>query len=111
MVEAILRLDLPKNLEVFAYLVNIIGTLGDQISTRVGLTREGIYEARPSVRWLISNGLWLPLDLLVVTLGIGIPFLLTRSFRNLPLKGLVAYPLIFGLIRLGACIWNLSLII
>ncbi|MBS7631184.1 hypothetical protein KEJ47_06375 [Candidatus Bathyarchaeota archaeon] len=109
--EVILSPGRPINIEVFAYVLSVVGTLGDQISTMIGLTKEGIYESNPFVRQLISNGLWLPLDLAVVILGIGIPFLLIRSFRHPSLKGLIAYPLVFGLVRLGACVWNLSLII
>ena len=109
--EDILKLDNSINIEIFAYVLSVIGTLGDHISTMIGLTKDGIYESNPFVRQLISNGLWLPVDLAVVILGIVIPFLLIRSFRHPSLRGLIAYPLVFGLIRLGACLWNFTLII
>lgn len=109
--EVILSLGRPINLEIFAYILSVVGTLGDHISTMIGLTKDGIYESNPFVCQLISNGLWLPVDLGIVILGIGIPFLLIRGFRHPSLRGLIAYPLVFGLVRLGACLWNLSLII
>jgi len=58
----------------------------------------------------MAQGLWLPLDLVLIAVGIAIPYLLLRLSGGSSLRGLLAYPLVLGAIRLGACIWNLSLI-
>ena len=98
-------------LELASYLMLIIGTLGDHISTVVALTRPYIYETNPLTVKLMEAGLWLPVDLVLIALGIGIPYLIIRSTDNEAFRALLAYPLIHGLVRFGACIWNFSLVL
>ena len=81
-------------LEAFSYLMLIAGTLGDHLSTVIALER----------------GLWLPVDIVLIILGIGVPYLLIRLTKDKSFRALFAYPLLHGLIRLGACLWNFSLI-
>lgn len=89
----------------------VAGTLGDHVSTVVGLTRPYIYEANPFTFKLMARGLWLPVDLVLIALGIAIPYLLIRLKRRPHFKALLAYPLVHGALRLGACLWNISLIL
>jgi len=96
--------------EAFAYVLLIVGTFGDHISTMIALQFPYIYETSEFTVALMSKGLWLPFDLILITLGIAIPYLITRIKRGGPYIGLLAYPIVLGAIRLGACVWNLSLI-
>jgi hypothetical protein len=96
--------------EALAYILLIVGTLGDHVSTMIALRLPYIYETNQFTALLMSKGLWLPFDLLLIALGIAIPYFALRVKRGVPLTGLLAYPLVLGAIRLGACIWNLSLI-
>lgn len=89
----------------------VVGTVGDHISTVVALTRPYIYESNPFTVQLMERNLWLPVDIVLVILGIGVPFLLIRLTKRQSFRALLAYPLVHGLVRLGACIWNFSLII
>ena len=98
-------------LEAFSYLMLVVGTVGDHISTVVALTRPYIYESNPFTVQLMERNLWLPVDIVLVILGIGVPFLLIRLTKRQSFRALLAYPLVHGLVRLGACIWNFSLII
>jgi hypothetical protein len=50
-------------------------------------------------------------DITLIALGIAIPYLLIRLTKNKSFRALLAYPLLHGLIRLGACLWNFSLIV
>lgn len=99
------------NLEVFSYIILVMGTLGDHVSTVVTLARPYIYESNPVIVKLMARGLWLPLDIALIALGIAVPYLLIRVTKRQEFKALLAYPLVHGLIRLGACLWNFSLII
>ena len=98
-------------LEAFSYLMLVVGTMGDHISTVIALTRPYIYESNPFTVQLMERNLWLPVDIVLVILGIGVPFLLIRLTKRQSFRALLAYPLVHGLVRLGACIWNFSLII
>jgi hypothetical protein len=110
-VGTILGLERRLRLEIFAYIMIVSGTLGDHFSTVVALARPYIYEANPFTVQLMARGLWLPLDILLIIAGILIPYLLIRLARRPYANALLAYPIVYGIIRLGACFWNLSLIV
>jgi len=97
-------------LEVFSYLMLVVGTLGDHVSTVIALTRPYIYETNPVTVRLMERGLWLPVDIVLVALGIVVPYFLIRMTKKPSFRGILVYPLVHGLVRLAACIWNFSLI-
>jgi len=88
----------------------IIGVIGDQLTTRIGLTIPGLYESNSITSTLIGLGLWLPLDLLILTITIGTPIILLKRF-NLKNRFIsLFYPLTLGTCRLITTICNLLLI-
>ena len=109
--EAIQGIQRGPRLEVLAYILLVAGTLGDHLSTVIATERPYIYEANPFTVKLMALGLWLPIDLVLIAVGILIPYLLIRRMGHPSFKGLLAYPLVLGAVRLGACIWNFSLIV
>jgi hypothetical protein len=94
-------------LEVFACLLLVIGVLGDHLSTMMVLSKPSTYEANPIVASLMEEGLWLPLDAVMMAAGLVIPQLLMRIERRFRI--LFLYPLIHGLLRLSMALWNLHL--
>ena len=108
--KSIPRIGKRLGLEFIAYITLMAGTFGDHMSTVITLARPYIYEANPFTVKLMAKGLWLPFDLILVAVGIAIPYLLIRLTRRTCFKALLAYPLLHGMIRLGACVWNFSLI-
>uniref|UniRef100_A0A6M3ME09 DUF5658 domain-containing protein n=1 Tax=viral metagenome TaxID=1070528 RepID=A0A6M3ME09_9ZZZZ len=92
-----------------AYLVVVAGIVGDQLSTRLGLARPGIYETNPYAVMLMSKGLWLPVDILLLTLSIGIPAVLMRKWGFEGRWAVLSFPLVLGTLRLAAAVWNLHL--
>ena len=85
--------------------------MGDHVSTFIGLTRPYIYEMNPVTVKLMTKGLWVPLNLIFVALGILIPYIIIRFTRNRAFYALLCYPVVHGLLRFGACVHNFSLII
>ncbi len=110
-VEALLTGGRRIGLELLSYLTLIVGTLGDHVSTVIALTRPYIYETNPVTVQLMEKGLWLPVDVVLIILGIAIPYFVIRFTKRESFRALLAYPLVHGLVRLGACLWNFSLII
>ena len=108
--KSIPRIGKRLGLEFIAYITLMAGTFGDHLSTVITLARPYIYETNPFTVQLMAKGLWLPFDLILVAVGIAIPYLLIRLTRRPCFKALLAYPLLHGIIRLGACVWNFSLI-
>jgi len=96
-------------LEASACLLLILGVMGDHVSTMLVLSRPGTYEANPMAARLMELGLWLPLDLILLGMGLAIPYFVTRVDRRL--RPLFLYPLIQGLLRLSMALWNLHLLL
>jgi hypothetical protein len=99
------------NLEVFAYIMLVAGALGDHLSTFLALARPYVYEANPIVLKLMEKGLWFPVDIVLIALGIIVPYLLIRVTKTPVFKGLLAYPLVHGLIRIAVSFWNIGVLI
>ena len=98
-------------IEVISYLTLVVGVLGDHISTMIAIQRPNIYEANPTTVTLMEMGLWLPVDIALIAIGIAVPYILIRKTKREEFKALLAYPLVHGLIRFAACLWNFSLIL
>jgi len=98
-------------LEAFSYFMLILGTLGDHVSTIIALTRPYIFESNPFTVWLMERGLWLPFDVVLVAAGISVPYLILRLTKKDYFKSILVYSFLSGLIRLGTCLWNFSLVI
>jgi len=98
-------------LEIISYLTLIIGVISDHISTLIAIQRPNIYESNPITVILMDMGLWLPVDIALIAIGIAVPYILIRKTKREEFRALLAYPLVHGLIRFAACIWNFSLIL
>lgn len=98
-------------LEIISYLTLIVGVISDHISTLIAIQRPNIYESNPITVILMDMGLWLPVDIALIAIGIAVPYILIRKTKREEFRALLAYPLVHGLIRFAACIWNFSLIL
>lgn len=104
-----MKLALERRFEGVAYLAVIAGIVGDQISTRLALTKPYNYETNLFTVANMQNGLWLPLDILSLVLSICVPALLMRKWRFEGRWAILVFPLILGTIRFAATVWNLHL--
>lgn len=96
-------------IEILSYLVLVVGTVGDHLSTTIALQSPGIYETNQFAVFLMSRGLWLPFDIILILLGISIPYLIIRTKKGMPFRSVLVYPLVLGIVRLCACFWNFSI--
>jgi len=106
-----IQTSLKTWVEVLSYCILTLGTLGDYISTHIGLTYENLRETNPITNQLIANVMWLPANLFIVILGIAIPFLIIRFSKKDYYICMLSFPIVLGIVRLSACIWNISLIL
>jgi hypothetical protein len=97
--------------EFSAYLFLITGVIGDHLTTGIALTRENIYESNQVALNLMQNGLWVPLDAILILISILIPYILIRVLKQDVAQYLLIPPLFAGLIRLIVTFWNLSIMI
>jgi hypothetical protein len=109
--ESAIQTSIKTWVELLPYCILTIGTLGDYISTHIGLTFENLRETNPITSQLVTNGMWLPVNLVIVMLGIVVPFLIFRFSKDENYRCILTFPIVYGILRLSACIWNISLII
>ena len=99
-----------RTLSNVAYIVAAMGTVGDHISTRIAITHPLIVEANPFTLLLRRNDLWLPFDILLLAVCLGVPALVIRSFRFEGRQAIMAMPLLVGAARLVATPYNVLLL-
>jgi hypothetical protein len=99
-----------NNLQNKAFYALLIGALGDWFSTRLGLSL-GFVEGNRVAQMLMSTGLWIQTDFIMVLLCFTIPLLVNRITNNEMPKKLFWLPLVAGLLKLGVSVWNLTLIL
>jgi hypothetical protein len=102
--------SLLKALSNRAYMVAAVGIAGDHISTRVAITHPLIVEANSFTLLLRQNGLWLPFDILVLVVCLGVPALVVRFFSFEGRRAIIAMPLLVGAARLLATSYNVLLL-
>lgn len=95
--------------EKLAYCLAIVGSLGDHISTRIGVTQLHIYETNRVVVALMQRGLWLPVDLILLSIIIGAPYFVMRESTYHGTWIILLVPAIIGAIRILFTISNLQL--
>ena len=100
-----------RSVEGFAYLTALIGTVGDHISTRIGLLCPRIRELNPFTVYLRRNGLWLPFDVFLLVVSLGLPALLMRKWSFRGRWAILVFPVLFGLARLFAAMHNVIMIL
>ena len=88
----------------------VIGFLGDQLTTRMAMNLPWIVEANPIVAWLMTRGLWLPLDIVLVTLSLSAHLALQRAFKMKSGWVTLSLPLVYGLVKFTTAVWNILLI-
>ena len=105
--QPVIRFTIP---EIIVYSIMVIGFLGDQLTTRIALNLPWIVEANPLVAGLMTRGLWLPLDLLLLALSVSAHLALQLAFKERRSWVTLSLPLIYGLVKLSTAIWNTLLI-
>ena len=101
--------QLPLSRNILAYSTMVCGVLLDQLTTRYGLN-IGYYEANPVALWLMGEGLWFTVDLMLLISIIGLTTYLIEKIEFVR-KMAFFYPFLLGSIRIYAGIRNLGLII
>ena len=97
--------------EVGAYILLIIGALGDHLSTNFALARDNIKEANPFALSLMEKDMWVQTDLIMIIVSVITTYLIIRTIKNPFAKYMLIYPSFAGLFRLAVTIWNISLLL
>jgi hypothetical protein len=97
-------------IEPVAYLLLVVGALGDWFSTRFGVSL-GLVEGNTMAASLMSSGRWMITDFLVVAVCILVPYVLNRMVKRRVSGYFIGFPLVAGVIKIGVSLWNLNLIL
>jgi hypothetical protein len=97
-------------IEPVAYILLIVGALGDWVSTRFGISL-GLVEGNPVAASLISSGQWIQTDFLFMAACILVPFVLNRIMKTRLSSYFIGFPLVAGIVKIGVSLWNLNLIL
>jgi hypothetical protein len=97
-------------IEPVAYLLLVVGALGDWVSTRFGVSL-GLVEGNTMAASLMSSGRWMITDFLVVAVCILVPYVLNRMVKRRVSGYFIGFPLVAGVIKIGVSLWNLNLIL
>lgn len=98
------------NIEPVAYLLLIVGALGDWASTRFGISL-GLVEGNPLAASLMSSGHWMMTDFLFVVVCILVPYILNRVVKTRVAGYFIGFPLVAGIVKIGVSLLNLNLIL
>ncbi len=98
-------------LEALAYVIFGAGAVADQLSTGYALSFAGIYETNPVVAQVMKLGLWPVFDaaILLATILTCMTIMRRWNFTNKWVS--LIFPMVIGGFRLGAALWNVSLVI
>jgi hypothetical protein len=97
-------------IEPLAYLLLIVGALGDWVSTRFGVSL-GLVEGNTVAASLMSSGQWMMTDFLVVAVCILVPYVLNRIVKTRVASYFIGFPLVAGIVKIAVSLWNLNLIL
>ena len=100
-----------ENIEGIAYKLVTLGIILDHLSTRIGLMNPMIKEFNPFTVMLSQQGLWLPFDIFMLYISVGLPALIMQKTNLAGRKVILLFPLLFGVARLGAAVHNMALIL
>jgi len=97
-------------IETVAYLLLIVGALGDWVSTRFGVSL-GLVEGNTVAASLMNSGQWMMTDFLVVAVCILVPYVLNRMVKTRVAGYFIGFPLVAGVVKIGVSLWNLNIIL
>ena len=96
--------------EFFSYTMMVFGVFLDHVSTYQGLN-QGLFESNILVKYCYDAGVWILLDVTLVIGVVATSYLVARASSGGRLNLVLIFPIILGIIRLAAGIWNLNIIL
>ena len=97
-------------LQKTAFVTLFIGALGDWISTKIGISL-GLTEGNRLAAFLMSQGVWIQSDILIISICFLVPFLVYNMTEKRAPRSLFLFPLMAGLLKLLVSVWNISIIL
>ena len=97
-------------LQKTVFFTLLIGTLGDWISTKIGLSL-GLVEGNCLAAFLMNKGAWIQSDFMIISICFLVPFLVYNYTEMRAPRTLFLFPLMAGLLKILVSVWNISLIL
>jgi len=95
--------------EFFSYTMMVFGVFLDHVSTYQGLNR-GLFESNILVKYFYDAGVWILLDVMLVAGVAATSYTVVRASNGGRLNLVLIFPLLLGVVRLAAGIWNLNIL-
>jgi hypothetical protein len=99
-----------KTMQIASILTLIIGIIGDDYSTTIGLSTGKFNESNRFVSNLMANGTWIIWDIMLILSITTMITILPQLVKKQNAAPLMIFFLLAGAIRITACLSNLYLI-
>jgi hypothetical protein len=96
--------------EFFSYVIMVFGVLMDHVTTYLGL-KHGMFESNFLVEYFLGSGAWIFLDAVLIVGVVATSYVVARASDGGRLDLVLIFPLLLGVVRLAAGIWNLNIIV
>lgn len=97
-------------IQKLSYILSLLGTFTDQVSTRLGLLHPMIYEGNPNVAWMLDLGIWLPVDISILAVMIISCKIVVDHWDFVNRRVVYFCPLTYGVLRLITGLSNFLLL-
>jgi len=99
------------NLKNVVFSIYILGVILDHLTTNIGISVFGLKESNIFTRFLIENGLWVYIDIILFISFISLISLYSDKLTVKINRVILIFPFISGFMRVMTGMWNMIILL